>query len=156
MGKTGPCDFFQIYRPISFILPPILSAQGDLHGEIPENRFFCDNFWLECPTDLRSTCLSYIFRALFRDTPLGHVRRTLPNIQIAKYLIFGYGAVQMVVFVTLAVCALAWPFLLDDINPPGTNNCTASTKYRFPHRKQGYRTGLVGTSYKNLTMHCYQ
>ena len=46
---------------------------------------FYDNFWLECPTDLRSTCLSCIFRGLFRDTPLGYVWRTLPNIQIAKY-----------------------------------------------------------------------
>ena len=34
--------------------------------------------WLECPTatDLRSTLLSYIFDALFRDTPLGHVCRS--------------------------------------------------------------------------------
>ena len=44
MGKTRPCEFFQIYRPISFITPPILSAQGDLHGEIPENRFFVITF----------------------------------------------------------------------------------------------------------------
>ena len=44
MGKTRPCEFFQIYRPISFILPPILSAQGDLHGEIPKNRFFVTTF----------------------------------------------------------------------------------------------------------------
>jgi len=26
MGKTRPCEFCQIYRPISFTLPPILSA----------------------------------------------------------------------------------------------------------------------------------
>ena len=29
-------------------------------------------FWLKCPTDLRSTILSYIFNALFRDTPLAY------------------------------------------------------------------------------------
>ena len=32
----------------------------------------------------RSTPLSYIFHALFRDTPLGHVRRMQPISQIAK------------------------------------------------------------------------
>ena len=46
--------------------------------------------------DLRSTPLSYICYALSRDTPLGHVPRTQPNIQIAKYpniwliWLFGY------------------------------------------------------------------
>ena len=46
--------------------------------------------------DLRSTPLSYIFNALFRDTPLGHVCCTQPNSQIAKlakYMdirLFGY------------------------------------------------------------------
>ena len=46
--------------------------------------------------DLRSTPLSYIFNALFRDTPLGHVFCAQPNSQIAKlakYLdiwLFGY------------------------------------------------------------------
>ena len=45
---------------------------------------------------LFATPLSYIFNALFRDTPLGHVHRTQPNIQIAKYpniwliWLFGY------------------------------------------------------------------
>ena len=38
----------------------------------------------------RSTFLSCIFNALYRDTPLGYVRYTLPNSQIAKYLIFGH------------------------------------------------------------------
>ena len=48
MGKTRPCEFLQIYRPISFIWQPILSAQGDLHGEIPENRFYLifGHIWL--------------------------------------------------------------------------------------------------------------
>ena len=46
--------------------------------------------------DLRLTPLSYIFYALFRDTPLGHVCHTQPSSQIAKlakYLdiwLFGY------------------------------------------------------------------
>ena len=31
------------------------------------------NFWLEWPTDLISTPLSYIFNALFRDTPLAYL-----------------------------------------------------------------------------------
>ena len=44
MGKTRLCEFFQIYRPISFMWQPILSAQGDLHGKIPENRFFVITF----------------------------------------------------------------------------------------------------------------
>ena len=30
------------------------------------------NFWLVCPTKVRSTQLSYIFKALFRDTPLAY------------------------------------------------------------------------------------
>ena len=34
--------------------------------------------------DLRPTPLSYIFNALSRDTPLGHVCCTQPNIEIAK------------------------------------------------------------------------
>ena len=41
-------------------------------------------FWLEGHTDLRSMPLSYIFHALSRDTPLGHVYRAQPNSQIAK------------------------------------------------------------------------
>ena len=31
------------------------------------------NFWMEGPMDLNSTPLSYIFNALFRDTPLAHL-----------------------------------------------------------------------------------
>ena len=31
------------------------------------------NFWLVCPTDLRSTSLSCIFNALFRDTSLAYL-----------------------------------------------------------------------------------
>ena len=32
---------------------------------------------MECPTDLNSTPLSYIFNALFRDTPLAYLTRHL-------------------------------------------------------------------------------
>ena len=39
-----------------------------------------DNFWLECPTNLRSTFLSCIFRALFRDTPHAHVGRIYKDV----------------------------------------------------------------------------
>ena len=58
------------------------------------------NFWLEWPTDVRSMPLSYIFNALFRDTPLGHVFCAQPNSQIAKYpniwliWLFGYSAAR--------------------------------------------------------------
>ena len=54
------------------------------------------NFLRESPTDLRTTPLSYIFNALFRNTPLGYVHHTNPNNQIAKYpniwliWLFGY------------------------------------------------------------------
>ena len=50
--------------------------------------------------DVRSTPLSYIFNALFRDTPLDHVFGAQPNSQIAKlakYLdiwLFGYLAAR--------------------------------------------------------------
>ena len=37
------------------------------------------NFWLECRTDLRSTPLSCIFDALFRDTPLAFLTRHLTH-----------------------------------------------------------------------------
>ena len=85
LGKTRLHEFFQIYRPINGSLPPIWSFSTGASTTKSRKSIFCDNFWLECPTDLRLTCLSYIFRALFRDTPLGHVRRTLPN---SQYLIF--------------------------------------------------------------------
>ena len=55
--------------------------QGNINAKIN----FGHNFWLEGPTDLRSTLLSYIFYALFRNTPLGYVHHTNPNNQIAKY-----------------------------------------------------------------------
>ena len=71
------------------------------------------NFWLECPTDLRSTPLSYIFHALFRDTPLGHVHCTQSNIQIPKYpniwliWLFGYLAARSYIpIVNLKVAAV--------------------------------------------------
>ena len=58
--------------------------------------YFGHNFWLEGHTDLMSMSLSYIFHALSRDTPLGHIYRAQPNSQIAKLAkyrdiwLFGY------------------------------------------------------------------
>ena len=37
------------------------------------NSILGHNFWMEGPMDLNSTPLSYIFNALFRDTPLAHL-----------------------------------------------------------------------------------
>ena len=97
--ETSQNDF-QIYRPVNETWQAVFSLEGDIAGGISKNRFSDDNFCLECPTDLRSKPLSCIFNALFRDTPLGHVYRTQPNIRIAKlakYLdiwLFGYLAVR--------------------------------------------------------------
>ena len=71
-------------------------SQCKIQGKINAKIYFGHNFWLEGHTDLRSTPLSYIFHALSRDTPLGHVYRAQTNSQIAKlakYLdiwLFGY------------------------------------------------------------------
>ena len=59
-------------------------SQCKLQGKIDAQINFGYNFLLEGPTDFRSTPLSYIFHALFRDTPLGHVYCAQPNSQIAK------------------------------------------------------------------------
>ena len=51
---------------------------------------------MECPVDLNSMPLTYIFNALFRDTPLDHVFGAQPNSKVAKlakYMdiwLFGY------------------------------------------------------------------
>ena len=50
-------------------------SQCKIQGKIDAQIYFGHNFWQEGPTDLRSTPLSYIFHALFRDTPHGHVYR---------------------------------------------------------------------------------
>ena len=55
-----------------------------LAHKIDAQIYFGHKFWLEGPMDLRSSPLSYIFHALFRETPLGHVHRAQPNNQIAK------------------------------------------------------------------------
>ena len=44
LGKTRLHEFFQIYRPINTSSPPIWSAQGDIHGEIPQNRLLAITF----------------------------------------------------------------------------------------------------------------
>ena len=63
-----------------------------------QKSIFGHNFWLEWPTDVRSTPLSCIFNALFKDTPLGHIPRTQSNGRIAKYpniwLIWLFGCTQ--------------------------------------------------------------
>ena len=50
--------------------PPTLQCK--LQWPISQKMISCYNFWLECPTKVRSTQLSYIFKALFRDTPLAY------------------------------------------------------------------------------------
>ena len=47
--KTRLHDFFQIYRPINTSGPPIWSAQGDIHGEIPQNRILAITFYWSVP-----------------------------------------------------------------------------------------------------------
>ena len=100
VGMETPENDFQIYRPINDPWRAVCSLERGYRWGNIQKSFLGDNFWLECPTDLRSTPLSYIFNALFRDTPLGHVYRTQPNSQIAKlakYLdiwLFGYLAVR--------------------------------------------------------------
>ena len=75
--------------------PEFFCVTEEIAGEFLK-KILVDNFCLECPTDLRSMPLSYIFDALFSDTPLGHVQRMQANSQIAnlaKYLdiwLFGY------------------------------------------------------------------
>ena len=82
-----PTKEIQRYRPINDILRTILSLQwGSSWGNF-QKSISGHNFWLEWPTDLRSTPLSYIFNALFRDTPLGHVHRAQPNSQISQIFV---------------------------------------------------------------------
>ena len=76
---------FRIDFEVSVIF---FGSQCKIQGKIDAHIYFGHNFWQEGPTDLRSTPLSYIFDALFRDTPLGHVCRTQPNSQIAKLAIY--------------------------------------------------------------------
>ena len=116
VGLTAPSSSSKVL-PVVFLLPLVyylrkhlslsildwfwgvsnfFGSQCKIQGKIDAQIYFGHNFWLEGPTDLRSTLLSYIFHALFRDTPLGHVYRAQPNSQIAKlakYLdiwLFGY------------------------------------------------------------------
>ena len=50
--------------------PP--SYTRDLQRAKFQKSILGHNFWMECPRDLNSTPLSYIFNALFRDTPLAY------------------------------------------------------------------------------------
>ena len=95
-GMETPENNFQIYRPINDPWRAVCSLERGYRWGNIQKSFLGDNFWLECPTDLRSTPLSYIFNALFRDTPLGYTFCAQPNSQIAKYpniwliWLFGY------------------------------------------------------------------
>ena len=62
------------------VLTFFFGSQCNIQGNINATIYFGNDFWLEGPTDLRSTLLSYIFHALFRDIPLGHVYRAQPII----------------------------------------------------------------------------
>ena len=50
-----------------------LALQCKIQGIFLAKKVVGHNFWTEGPTDLRWTSLSYIFDALFGDTPLGHI-----------------------------------------------------------------------------------
>ena len=52
--------------------PSAGTLQCKLQWAISQKMISGYNFWLECPTKVRSTQLSYIFKALFRDTPLAY------------------------------------------------------------------------------------
>ena len=85
MGKTRPCEFFQIYTPISFIWQPILSAQGDLHGEIPENRFFVITFdwsvlWTSGTTSEQKKRFNSGIARISQPPPHPPIRATLPTL----------------------------------------------------------------------------
>ena len=53
--------------------PPPPSYTRDLQRAKFWKSILGHNFWMEGPMDLNSTPLSYIFNALFRDTPLAHL-----------------------------------------------------------------------------------
>ena len=55
--------------------PP--SYTRDLQRAKFQKSILGHNFWMECPTDLNSTPLSYIFNALFRDIPLAYLTQHL-------------------------------------------------------------------------------
>ena len=84
-GQIKPASFLS-FRMLKYTHTHNIYRGGTLGG--PQEEFpktvFGNTFWLECPTDVKSMPLSFIFDALFRDTQLGHVCRTQPNCQIAK------------------------------------------------------------------------
>ena len=96
VGMETPENDFQIFRPINDPWRSVCSLERGYRWGNIQKLLSGNNFWLECPTDLRSAPLSYIFNALFRDTPLGHGFCAQPNSQIAKYLAnFGYLAIRL-------------------------------------------------------------
>ena len=81
---------FNVLFYIRSIIWGVVAFEADMSvksfiNERTQNWFHVLTFDCECHTDQRSTPLSYIFNALSRDTLLGHVQRTQPHSQIAKY-----------------------------------------------------------------------
>ena len=62
-------EFFLYLRVVTH--PPTCKIQW----AISQNTIFGHNFWLECPTKVISTQLSYILNALFRDAPFAYFFR---------------------------------------------------------------------------------
>ena len=62
-----------------------LAAPCKIQGIFFAKKVVGHNFWTEGPTDLRSTSLSYIFDALFGDTPLDHIFSHMPICPYAHY-----------------------------------------------------------------------
>ena len=62
-------DHFAFWtRSLSSLENILLIFWGKIQGVFLEN-----SFWLECPTDRRTTSLTWIFYSLLRGTPLGHI-----------------------------------------------------------------------------------
>ena len=76
--------------------PPPLACfcfNGNFNGKMAKNRFFGDKIQQECATTIQLSLLSYIFIALFRDTPLATIGRPWPDGQMAILAIFGHLAI---------------------------------------------------------------
>ena len=84
-----------------------LALQCKIQGIFLAKKVVGHNFWTEGPTDLRWTSLSYIFDALFGDTPLGHIFfRICPYGHIWAYLgIFGH----IWAYGHMGICEKIWP-----------------------------------------------
>ena len=70
VGMETPENDFQIYRPINDPWRAVCSLEREYRWGNIQKSLSGNNFWLECPKDLRSTPLSYILNALLRYPPL--------------------------------------------------------------------------------------